>query len=191
MWQGTCRGCHARPVNEPPTFKYHPDPVATGSLVESTETCDRCGLARGLNYAGTPYAVDEIETICAWCIADGSAAREFDAVFTDVGLGVPADVPEHVREEVAHRTPGFIGWQQEHWMFHCSDAAAFLGLVGWDDVADLPDAVGSLRSDLAEIGVGTAEADWQIKMMRRDGDLTGYLFRCLHCGTHLAYSDAS
>ena len=76
-------------------------------------------------------------------------------------------------------------------MYHCSDAAAFLGLVGWADVANLPDAIESLRADLAEIGVGEDEADRQIKMMRRDGDLTGYLFRCLHCGAHLAYSDAN
>jgi uncharacterized protein CbrC (UPF0167 family) len=27
--------------------------------------------------------------------------------------------------------------------------------------------------------------------MRVDGDLTGYLFRCLHCGAQLVYADAS
>ena len=61
----------------------------------------------------------------------------------------------------------------------------------WIKLADLPDAIDSLRDDLSEIGVGRDEADWQLRMKRRDGDLTGYLFRCLHCGRHLAYSDAS
>jgi uncharacterized protein CbrC (UPF0167 family) len=61
-----------------------------------------------------------------------SAARRLarpdgPAEFTDVGVGVPNDVPQAVLEEVSQRTPGFLGWQQERWLYHCSDAAAFLG----------------------------------------------------------------
>jgi uncharacterized protein len=100
-------------------------------------------------------------------------------------------MPLAVLQEVSQRTPGFIGWQAAHWMYHCADAAAFLGRVGWDEVRHLPDAVASLRADLTQLGVDAAAADEQISMMHRDGDLTGYLFRCLHCGIHLAYSDAS
>jgi uncharacterized protein CbrC (UPF0167 family) len=48
-----------------------------------------------------------------------------------------------------------------------------------------------LRADLAQVGVDAVFADEQISAMHRDGELTGYLFRCLHCGIHLAYSDAS
>jgi uncharacterized protein CbrC (UPF0167 family) len=116
-------------------------------------------------------------------LPDGSQAE-----FTDVGWGVPDDVPKAVLEEISRRTPGSIGWQQEHWLYHCADAAAFLGRVGWDDVRHLPDALASLRAELAQLGV---DADEQVAAMHRDGDLTSYLFRSLHCGTHLAYSDAS
>jgi len=100
-------------------------------------------------------------------------------------------VPPAVLEEVAQRTPGFVGWQQEHWLFHCTDAAAFLGRIGWDDVKEMPDALESLFCDLADLGVDRGEAERQLKLLHPDGDLTGYLFRCLHCGAHLAYSDAS
>jgi uncharacterized protein len=165
-----------------PSFPYHPDATATGSLVESHDECERCGLARGLVYAGPAYAVDEIEFICPWCIADGSAAHAFDAEFTTVD-GAPSDVPEAVLDEVLHRTPGFAGWQQERWLFHCSDAAAFLGRVGYPDVAELPDVIQSLAHD-----------GWppeHLRYMSADGDLTGYLFGCRHCGTRLAYADAS
>ncbi|HSX67600.1 CbrC family protein [Nocardioides sp.] len=179
-----------------PVFRYHPDPVATGSAVASDETCEVCSQPAGYKYAGGSICGGQVEVLCLRCIADGTAAARLahpdgPAEFTDIGWGVPDDVPASVLEEVSQRTPGFIGWQEEHWMYHCSDAAAFLGLVGWADVANLPDAIESLRADLAEIGVGEDEADRQIKMMRRDGDLTGYLFRCLHCGAHLAYSDAN
>ena len=54
-----------------------------------------------------------------------------------------------------------------------------------------PDALASLRSELMDLGVPATQADEQIQRLSRDGDLTGYLFRCLHCGTRLAYSDAS
>jgi uncharacterized protein CbrC (UPF0167 family) len=66
---------------------------------------------------------------CPWCIADGSAAETFGADFTDVGAEVPDDVPREVLEELAFRTPGFSGWQQEHWLYHCGDGAEFLGLA--------------------------------------------------------------
>jgi uncharacterized protein len=65
------------------------------------------------------------------------------------------------------------------------------GEVGWDVVKEMPDALASLRADLAELGVEPEEAERQIKMLHPDGNLTGYLFRCLHCGELLAYSDAS
>ena len=96
-----------------------------------------------------------------------------------------------VLEEISRRTPGFSGWQQERWLYHCADAAAFLGVVGWSDVENLPDAVSSLIADLADLGVEAADADEQVRSLSRGGDLSGYLFRCLHCGTHVAYSDAS
>ena len=178
-----CLTCHTRGVQSGlPVFRYHPDPIATGSLIESSDECERCGQARGLIYTGPRYAVDEIESICPWCISDGSAALEFAAEFATVD-GAPPDIPAPVLDEVLHRTPGFAGWQQERWLFHCSDAAEFLGRVGYRDVADLPTVLQSLADD-----------GWNpehLQYMTADGDLTGYLFRCRHCATKLAYADAS
>lgn len=108
-----------------------------------------------------------------------------------MGEGFPSDVPPAVLEEVSQRTPGFIGWQQERWLYHCSDAAAYLGRVGWDEVKDRPDALASPRTELTDLGLTAMEADEQIRWLSHEGDLTGYLFRCLHCGAYLAYSDAS
>lgn len=165
-----------------PVFRFHPDPLATGSFVTSAEKCERCGEARGLVYEGPTYAVAEVEFLCPWCIADGSAAKKFDAEFTTVD-GAPGDVPSQVLDEVLCRTPGFAGWQQERWLFHCSDAAEYQGRVGWEDIQALPTAIDSVLAD--------GWAAESLRYMAADGDLTGYLFRCRHCGTHLAYADAS
>lgn len=127
-------GTSPSPTHDLPTFSYHPDPVATGSAEPSAEV------------------------LCLRCIADGRAAaalgvaEDDPAELVDAGWGVPDEVPPEVVVEVSQRTPGYIAWQQERWLYHCADEH----LAGLDP----------------------------------DGDLTGYLFRCLHCGTHLAYSDA-
>lgn len=118
----------------------------------------------------------------SWCIADGSAAEQFDAEFTDVGWGVPPEVPDAVLQEVATRTPGFSGWQQEHWLYHCGDAAAFLGRVGWTGLQPHPDAIESLQQEQS------ADA---LMALDVDGAATAYLFRCRHCGRHIAYADSA
>lgn len=169
-------------MSEIPRFVYHPDPVRTGSIIESDDECERCGMARGWMYSGPIYAVDEIEFVCPWCIADGSGASEFDAEFTTTD-GSPSEVPGHVLDEIVHRTPGFEGWQQERWLFHCGDGAEFYGRAGWAEVSASPGAVESLRTD------GWPED--VLPSLRPDGDLTAYLFRCRHCGQFLAYADSS
>ena len=131
---------------------------------------------------GSVYSVAEVEFLCPWCIADGTAAQEFEADFTTVD-GAPGDVPKPVLDEVVRRTPGFRGWQQERWLFHCDDAAEFLGRAGWAEVDALPGAVDSLRAE-----GWSAE---HLPYLSAEGDLTGYLFRCRHCGIGLAYADAS
>lgn len=102
---------------ELPQFKYHPDPIATGSVVRSETTRVCCREARGYIYAGPAYAEEEYEEcICPWCIADGSAHQKLDVSFSDeVGVGGGGSwsaVSEDVVAEVAYRTPGFNGWQQ-------------------------------------------------------------------------------
>jgi uncharacterized protein len=121
-------------VTEPlPDFPYHPDPIATGAIAESEAVCVNCGQARGFIYTGPVYAEEDLsEALCPWCIADGTAAARFDAAFTDVDV-LPDDVPAETIVRVMRRTPGFGGWQQEHWMFHCGDGAAFLGTADEDD----------------------------------------------------------
>lgn len=177
---------------ELPSFKYHPDPLSTGSVIESDRLCLSCRRTRGYVYVGPVFAVNELdEELCPWCIADGSAAQRFNAVFTDVGLGVPPDVPRYVTEEVARRTPGFVGWQQEHWLYHCGDAAAFLGRVGFHQLELLPDATEALQREARLLDLTDGQAEAHVRSLHADGDFTAYLFRCLACGIHLAYSDSS
>jgi len=177
---------------ELPTFRYHPDPLETGSIGTGEAACQVCDAERGYLYAGPFYSalVDE-PSICPWCIADGSAAAALEGEFTDVGLEGPGDVPDEVLSELACRTPGFSGWQQEHWLFHCDDAAAFLGPAGRVELAAHPDALEMLAHEHDPDGWPDDQVAGHLVALSRDGQPTAYLFTCLHCGAHLAYSDAT
>jgi uncharacterized protein CbrC (UPF0167 family) len=176
-----------------PHFRYHPDPVATGSVEKSPVACVCCKRARGYIYVGPVYSEGEHDReICPWCIADGTAHSQLDAQFVDLaGVGGYAPrnkVDRSIAEEVAYRTPGFCGWQQERWLTCCGDAAMFLGRAGYSDViVHGSEAVETLRTDLD----WDDGKQWQhyLKALSRDGQPTAYLFRCSHCGRVAGYSD--
>ncbi len=176
-----------------PTFKYHPDPVATGSIVKADEACVCCGRSRGYIYTGPVYAVEDYdECICPWCIADGSAHEKLDAIFTDEdgigGHGTWDSVPEDVIEEVAYRTPGFSGWQQEQWWTCCGDAGQFLGRAGRKELEALgPQAIAAIQ-EASGLGDGP---EWQqfFSALDKDGSPTAYVFRCTRCGKVGGYQD--
>lgn len=175
-----------------PTFRYHPDPVGTGSIVASDQVCSCCVEKRGYIYIGPVYSEQDVEDeLCPWCIADGSAAEEYEATFVDPdGIGNYGEwdeVDEEVIEEISQRTPGFSGWQQERWWTHCGGAAAFLGLAGRAELAGKwAQAIPAVREDSRQSG-----KDWDayLAALDRDKGPTAYVFKCLECGELGGYSD--
>jgi hypothetical protein len=72
-----------------PTFKYHSDPIATGSIIPSDNVCQCCGQNRGFIYVGPVYGAEAMglrDRLCLWCIADGSAHQKYGAEFTDAAV---------------------------------------------------------------------------------------------------------
>lgn len=175
-----------------PEFRYHPDPLKTGSVAASDAACRCCEQARGYIYCGPVYAEEELEEeICPWCIADGSAAARFDTVFVDPeGIGDCGRweaVSPTVAAEVSERTPGFSGWQQERWWTHCGDAAEFLGPAGRAELESRwPDAISAIR---LESELDDQEWDRFFAALDRTHGPTAYVFRCRVCGQFGGYSD--
>jgi uncharacterized protein CbrC (UPF0167 family) len=175
-----------------PEFRYHPDPLDTGSIeVDGAARCLACGQVRGHIYTGSVYAEgeDRERCLCPWCIADGSAARKFGATFTDTGE--IEDIPDLVRQEIETRTPGFIAWQQEQWLACCGDGAAFLGSAGFAELnGRFRDAMPAVRAFVAEqYGSDGDDLEEAVESLSKEDMPTAYIFRCLHCHRYLASVD--
>jgi len=168
-------------MTEPlPKFRYHPDPVATRAIKQSATECACCGKSRGYIYVGPVYAVDDLnESICPWCIADGQVADKFDASFADSYPLSQAKVPDPVIAEVHLRTPGYVSWQQDHWLAHCGDACEFHGDASTEEVANA-------SADTKAHWLETYRQDektwlWATTGYQPGGDSALYKFVCRHC----------
>jgi uncharacterized protein CbrC (UPF0167 family) len=177
-----------------PLFKYHPDPIKTGVIKESNNVCVCCRKNRGYIYTGPVYTKESLEErICPWCIADGSAHEKFKAEYIDVeaigNYGRWSKVPLEEIEEIAFKTPGFRGWQQEKWWTHCGEGAEFLGYAGKKEIEKL--GLGFIESIQSEAGL-IDEKEWNLYLnaLNKEKGPTAYVFRCKKCKKLGGYSDS-
>ncbi|MBV1774601.1 CbrC family protein [Burkholderiaceae bacterium DAT-1] len=172
-----------------PKFKYHPNPIATGAIVSTNESCECCGKARGYKYSSVLYATEEVEVICPWCISDGSAARKYDGQFLDDYPLRRGNLPESVIEEVCERTPGYNSWQQQIWQSHCGDACEFHGDASIEEVAGIS---GDLLAELVSREGIKAEHWPRIRdNYAPGGGISIFKFVCRHCGSPVYSLDFS
>ena len=170
-----------------PEFRYHPDPVATGMIVTTDKPCQACGQCRGFAYARPMYSRLEVETVCPWCIADGSAARMFDGSFVDDHSLSQAGLRSEIIEEVCLRTPGYISWQGDEWQACCGDACEFHGdetreylqSLTQDEIAAIAERISFPFDVLMDI----------IPTYQAGGSPAFYRFRCRHCSAIRHHAD--
>lgn len=175
-----------------PVFRFHPDPVATGSVVASDDTCLCCRRARGFVYDGPVYTESEPSgPLCPWCIADGTAHAQLDVTFVD-DEAFEGVLPETTAAEITQRTPGFATWQSEVWPTCCGDATVFRGPAGIREIrATARDLEGQIMSHIVyEMGISGAAATRLLDSLDRDRGPTLYHFECGACGMHLFRIDS-
>jgi uncharacterized protein CbrC (UPF0167 family) len=176
-----------------PRFRYHPDPIGSGSVIASEATCKCCDQARGFIYDGPVYTEeDDVDAICPWCIASGDAHEMFDASFVD-SEAFPEGTPDKAIDEIVERTPGFSAWQGERWPVCCDDATAFLMPAG---IAEIRARYRSLEGEVLshiiyELQVSGGAALRMLESLRADESPTAFLFQCLHCERQHFYLDGS
>lgn len=180
-----------------PYFKYHLDPIRTGSFkFDKKVKCDCCEKETTVYYTGPFYSIKDIDYLCPQCIANGAASEKFNGEFQDYlsldNISEQEDInPSMLQEdakinELIHRTPGYSGWQQEIWLSHCNDYCAFVGYVGWDEIKDILDDFVDIESDCTELGLSMDELP---NYLYNGGSCQGYLFQCLHCKKYRLHFD--
>jgi hypothetical protein len=170
-----------------PTFRYHADPLDSGSIIPSTATCRCCGEARGYVYTGPVYAEsdeDLSDGLCPWCIGDGSAHERFDATFVD-SEAFPVATPEAAITEISQRTPGYNAWQGEEWPLCCGDATTFIAPFGIAEIrARQRELEGLLMGYIVHgMQISGGAATRLLDSLNRDSGPTAFVFRCRQCET--------
>ena len=166
-------------MEEIPTFRYHPDPLGNGVLEVSDSKCCCCNHVRGYFYKGAIYAEEDLESVCPWCIADGSLERKFDASLSDEWPLKSAGVSESIIQEVICRTPGYISWQQDSWQSCCGDACEFHGSPSRDELLNLTDS--SFAALVQSSGLPLNDLREIVAQYQPDSSPAFYKFICRHC----------
>ena len=171
-----------------PKFKYHPDPIGTEAFKKADElrVCQCCGKRTEYVYEAPFFSAEDVECLCPYCIADGSAAEKFDGEFQDSASCDKVDDPAKT-EKLTKRTPGYIGWQQEYWLAHCGDYCAFVGYVGMEELEKM--GLADKLEDIYREDAAFFDLDAIREGLYNGGSLQGYLFRCLVCGKYQLYAD--
>ena len=156
-----------------PKFKYHPNLYELGILDRFHGTCECCGEEGDLFYQGL-HCEEDVDYVCLDCVASGRAAEKFDGAFNYDHERV--DNPEAV-DELEHRTPGYLSWQDHIWPACCNDFCAYLGPVGTKELEEL-----GIADDLFEKDGSFDGWEGARDNLEKDGWISGLLFRCLHCG---------
>ena len=178
------RSARRERLKDLPFFKYHPDPLETGSFEEGEEKiCPCCGNKSKVYYSSFPYCSEDVEYICPTCISNGEAARKFDAEFVQ-NAEWHGENDEEKDDELFHRTPGYMSWQGEYWLSCCDDYCAYMGTVGTRELKAM-DIADEVIEEYVQRGAFEDIGEYLVK----DGPMCGYLFKCLHCGKYHLWVD--
>ena len=172
-----------------PHFKYHPDPIKTGTFkTDEVVRCNCCGKKTDIYYSFYSDAKSKRVNVSPDCVHNGNAYATFGDDINNIRYGEEcADFMDKSKiEELTRCTPGYIFMQDGEWLYHCGDFCAFIGCVGWNDIEQMGIA-DEIKTYIYETYFSKAEKI--IDSLINSYTVTLYLFRCLHCGKYLLNYD--
>lgn len=190
-------------------FRYHRHPHDFSSYSKELQACEICGeLSAG--YRGVFYGDVEIEFVCEKCIINGKLAEK--QIFTNLGnlhklkiqirekhpylsiLEVES-LAQAKDDELIHRTPTVITWQDFEWPIHCADYCCFIKEAGKPDILKIA-PVGKTHLLFQSSDDDERFREW-LEDIRPDSpsdnsisySIGVYLFQCLNCQEYVALWD--
>ncbi len=197
-------------------YRYFAKPHAFSTYKFEKSFCDLCGRSR-TGYKGGFRGRVHIEFVCEECLAAGKlrlrgaftnegdirALREqLKTMFPEYGETQLRFLERRRTDELEHRTPHILTWQDFQWPAHCGDYCCFIKEVGLEDLDRLA-ADGNGRQFFEEHlhndnRRGTELDNWWYGI-RPDSpednsvayNVGVYLFQCLLCAKYVILWDAS
>jgi len=170
-------------MSERLNFKYHPNVYTDDIVVYGENTCQSCGETVNA-YIEHMYSSEDVDCVCLKCVHDGTASKKFNGTFVQCAESVS---DEEKKEELFCRTPGYLGWQGEYWLVCCDDYCQYLGRVGVDELKELGIADEVIGDYCKRDDAYSKEV--VMDCMYKEGDMSGYLFQCIHCKKHKLWVD--
>lgn len=172
-------------MDDRPKFTYHPNVYTDDIVVHGEGQCQCCGKTVDA-YVEHMYSAKDVDCVCLRCIHDGQASKKFEGTFVQSAEDVS---DEKKREELFCRTPGYLGWQGEYWLVCCDDYCQYLSRVGVEELKELGIA-DEVINEYCERDDAYSK-DVVTDCMYKDGDMSGYLFKCIHCNKYKLWVDSS
>ncbi len=161
-----------------PKFKYHPNPIETGSIEASDATCEVCNQKRGYRITSSIYCKENVDNICPWCVTDGTASKKYRGEFV-ADIENWEGLAKEVVDEISTRTVGFSSCQEEIWLTHCNDGCEFHGLAKVEDVRNISEEETQRLVDNSSL----SKEDIDLLKKEKSSQELHYLFKfqCRHC----------
>ena len=161
-----------------PKFQYHPNiydrEKVLGGVKFGENICQCCGKKTEV-YVSRMYCIEDIHCICMECVANGKAAQKYNGEFIQDAERIS---DKEKRKELFCQTPGYSSWQGEYWLACCNDYCEYLGDVGYTELKKM-----NLENIIDEYKEKVS-FDFDNECLEKGGSLSGYLFRCRHCGKY-------
>jgi uncharacterized protein len=166
-----------------PTFRFHPEPLRSGSVEPASIVCNACEQPRDHVYVGNCYVEDDFDgEVCPWCIADGTAHQRFGMTFHEAEPP-SGTVDMALVDELEERTPGLCSDSPVTWPWCCDMPMAYVEPAGHAElIARHAELASMLVPQLeAEAGLTRGNAERLFRKLQRDQPPRAHVFQCLGC----------
>jgi len=190
-------------------FRYHHNPHKFSTYSLELGNCDFCSQ-KTPGYKGPFYGTNNVNFVCEECLIVGKLAErnaftnegDFGSLKKEIQQKQPQlNESEIVRlakianDELCHRTPHVVTWQDFLWPVHCAD---YCGVI---KEAGKPDLLKIAPMDEVRLMFGSIDdenfKDWFETGIRPDSpndnliaySIGVYLFQCLHCQKYIVLWD--